>query len=188
MRTNLHQAIRSTDQAPRVIIYALWHMKAALFGDYNLGTLNRDNNNHEDSYSLRYLSPSRVRVYLPRSFVSLKLATTALAVCVKYIRSNCKIFLACLIFFPRKNKNRRNLEMGRLGSEKGVKSSPSPLLDPPLKDYSQPFKFVKACYAIALQSIAKNVLQGSTTTTIIFWYVVSVMHDIRLRLGATNAT
>lgn len=28
--------------------------------------------------------------------------------------------------------------MGRLGSEKGVKSSPSPLLDPQLKDYSPP--------------------------------------------------
>lgn len=28
--------------------------------------------------------------------------------------------------------------MGRLRSEKGVKSSPSPLLDPPLKDYSPP--------------------------------------------------
>lgn len=78
--------------------------------------------------------------------------------------------------------------MGRLGSEKGVKSSPSPLLDPQLKDYSppQPLKFVKACYAFALQSIPKNVLQGSTTT--IFWYVVSVMYDIRLRLAATNAT
>lgn len=90
-RINLHQAITSTDQAPRVIIYALWHVKAALFGDYNLGTLNRDNNNHEDSYRLRYLS-SRVRVYLPRSFVSLKLATTALAVCVKYMRPKLPIF------------------------------------------------------------------------------------------------
>lgn len=86
-RTNLSQAIRSTGHAPRVIIYALWHMKAALFGDYYLRTLNRDIKNHEDSYRLRCLY-SRVRVYLPRSFVSLKLGTTALAV---YIPRLCQI-------------------------------------------------------------------------------------------------
>lgn len=48
--------------------------------------------------------------------------------------------------------------MGRLGSKKGVKSSP--LLYPPFERLfsatTQPFKFVKACYAFALQSIAKN--------------------------------
>lgn len=116
-RINLHQAIRSTDQAPRVIIYALWHMKAALFGDYNLGTLNRDINNHQDSYRLRCLS-SRVRVYLPRSFVSLKLATSALAVCVKYMRSKLQIFFCMFNFFSSWKQKSKKLRNGKTSLRK----------------------------------------------------------------------
>ena len=48
------------------------------------------------------------------------------------MRSKLQHFFACLIFFPRKNNNWRNLELGRLGSKNGVKcdwshnSFPSP--------------------------------------------------------------
>lgn len=70
-------------------------MKAALFGDYNLATLNRDDKNHENSYTLALrVRVSRVCVF---ACLSLKLGTIVLAVYIP--RRLCQIHAFKIVTF-----------------------------------------------------------------------------------------